>query len=109
MDLQAVYRQKLNDEAIKRDKQALKELLESENGRWFLTRLIERFSEISFSNSEELLYKQGKCSVVRDIKTDIEVYFGSRGKELLLKGQQEALDLEKKYQSLYEKEIEDGY
>ena len=35
MSLREDLQEQLNKEALKRDKQALKELLNSENGRWF--------------------------------------------------------------------------
>ena len=50
---------------------------------------------------------EGRRAVLRDIKTDIEAFFGSYGRAMLIKGQQEALELEQRYETLW-KEQQDG-
>lgn len=107
MSLRADLQEQLNKEALKRDKQALKELLNSESGRWFLTRLFLRLDVVPELEPLKMAKAEGRRALARDLKTEIEIYFGGYGKAMLLKGQQEALELEQRYETLW-KEQQDG-
>lgn len=107
MSLREDLQEQLNKEALKRDKQALKELLNSESGRWFLTRLFLRHEITPALEPLAMAKAEGRRAVLRDIKTDIEAFFGSYGRTMLLKAQQEALELEQRYETLW-KEQQDG-
>lgn len=107
MSLREDLQKQLNKEALKRDKQALKELLNSESGRWFLTRLFLRLDVVPELEPLKMAKAEGRRALARDLKTEIEIYFGGYGKAMLLKGQQEALELEQRYETLW-KEQQDG-
>lgn len=107
MGLREDLQEQLNKEALKRDKQALKELLNSESGRWFLTRLFLRLDVVPELEPLKMAKAEGRRALARDLKTEIEIYFGGYGKAMLLKGQQEALELEQRYETLW-KEQQDG-
>lgn len=107
MSLREDLQELLNKEALKRDKQALKELLNSENGRWFLTRLFLRLDIVPELEPLKMAKAEGRRALARDMKTEIEIYFGGYGKAMILKGQQEALELEQRYETLW-KEQQDG-
>lgn len=107
MSLREDLQEQLNKEALKRDKQALKELLNSESGRWFLTRLFLRLDVVPELEPLKMAKAEGRRALARDLKTEIEIYFGGYGKAMLLKGQQEALELERRYETLW-KEQQDG-
>ena len=107
MSLREDLQKQLNKEALKRDKQALKELLNSESGRWFLTRLFLRLDIVPELEPLKMAKAEGRRAFARDLKTEIEIYFGGYGKAMLLKGQQEALELEQRYETLW-KEQQDG-
>lgn len=107
MSLREDLQKQLNKEALKRDKQALKELLSSESGRWFLTRLFLRLDVVPELEPLKMAKAEGRRALARDLKTEIEIYFGGYGKAMLLKGQQEALELEQRYETLW-KEQQDG-
>lgn len=107
MSLRKDLQEQLNKEALKRDKQALKELLNSESGRWFLTRLFLRLDVVPELEPLKMAKAEGRRALARDLKTEIEIYFGGYGKAMLLKGQQEALELEQRYETLW-KEQQDG-
>lgn len=107
MGLREDLQEQLNKEALKCDKQALKELLNSESGRWFLTRLFLRHEITPALEPLAMAKAEGRRAVLRDIKTDIEAFFGSYGRAMLIKGQQEALELEQRYETLW-KEQQDG-
>lgn len=107
MSLREDLQEQLNKEALKRDKQALKELLNSESGRWFLTRLFLRLDIVPELEPLKMAKAEGRRALARDLKTEIEIYFGGYGKAMLLKGQQEALELEQRYETLW-KEQQDG-
>lgn len=107
MGLREDLQKQLNKEALKRDKQALKELLNSESGRWFLTRLFLRLDVVPELEPLKMAKAEGRRALARDLRTEIEIYFGGYGKAMLLKGQQEALELEQRYETLW-KEQQDG-
>lgn len=107
MSLREDLQEQLNKEALKRDKQALKELLNSENGRWFLTRLFLRLDVVPELEPLKMAKAEGRRALARDLRTEIEIYFGGYGKAMLLKGQQEALELEQRYETRW-KEQQDG-
>ena len=107
MSLREDLQEQLNKEALKRDKQALKELLNSESGRWFLTRLFLRLDVVPELEPLKMAKAEGRRALARDLKTELEIYFGGYGKAMLLKGQQEALELEQRYETLW-KEQQDG-
>lgn len=107
MSLREDLQKQLNKEALKRDKQALKELLNSESGRWFLTRLFLRLDIVPELEPLKMAKAEGRRALARDLKTEIEIYFGGYGKAMLLKGQQEALELEQRYETIW-KEQQDG-
>lgn len=107
MSLREDLQEQLNKEALKRDKQALKELLNSESGRWFLTRLFLRLDVVPELEPLKMAKAEGRRALARDLKTEIEIYFGGYGKAMLLKAQQEALELEQRYETLW-KEQQDG-
>lgn len=104
MSLREDLQEQLNKEALKRDKQALKELLNSESGRWFLTRLFLRLDVVPELEPLKMAKAEGRRALARDLKTEIEIYFGGYGKAMLLKGQQEALELEQRYETLWKEQ-----
>lgn len=104
MSLREELQEQLNKEALKKDKQALKELLESERGRWFLTRLFSRLDIKPALEPMALAKAEGRRAVKRALTDDIDAYFGSWGRGQVLKGQQEALAMEQRYEIMWREE-----
>ena len=104
MSLREDVQKRLEQEATKKDKQALKELLESENGRWFLTRLFLRLEVTPVLEPLKMAVAEGQRNVARTLKGDIENYFGSWGRGQLLKGEEEKLQLEQRYEILWKEQ-----
>ena len=104
MSLREELQEQLNKEALQKDKQALKELLNSENGRWFLTRLFFRLDVTPALEPLAMAKAEGRRAVMRDLKAEVDSYFGGWGRGQLLKGQQEALEMEQRYEIMWKEQ-----
>lgn len=104
MSLREDLQEQLNKEALQKDKQALKELLNSENGRWFLTRLFLRLDVTPALEPLAMAKAEGRRAVMRDLKVEVDSYFGGWGRGQLLKGQQEALEMEQRYEIMWKEQ-----
>ena len=107
-----VDRQKFVRKAVAdKDKAALEALLKSEDGRWFIARLLknEGLTTSAFTGNSATFYNEGRRSVVVDIYANIKRLLGVPGIRQLHAAQEELMEFEEKALKLAEaKEAEDG-
>ena len=107
-----VDRQKWVRNAIAdKDKAALEVLLKSEEGRWFIARLLknEGLTTSAFTGNSATFYNEGRRSVVVDIYQNIKRLLGVEGIRLLHSAQEELMEFEDKALKLAEeKEANNG-
>ena len=107
-----VDRQKFVRQAVAdKDKAALEALRKSEDGRWFIARLLknEGLTTSAFTGNSATFYNEGRRSVVVDIYANIKRLLGVEGIHQLHAAQEELMEFEEKALKLAEtKEAEDG-
>jgi len=106
-DRQRFVRQAIAD----KDKAALDALLKSEDGRWFIARLLknEGLTTSAFTGNSATFYNEGRRSVVVDIYANIKRLLGVEGIRQLHSAQEELMEFEEKALKLAEdKEANDG-
>ena len=106
-DRQRWVRQAIAD----KDKAALEALLKSEEGRWFVARLMknEGLTTSAFTGNSATFYNEGRRSVVVDIYANIKRLLGVPGIRQLHAAQEELMEFEERALKLAEaKEAEDG-
>ena len=81
-----------------KDKAALQTLLETEDGRWFIARLLktEGFHTSGFTGNSSTFYNEGRRSVAVDIYTNIRTLLGVDGIKQLHKAQEDMLEFEER-------------
>lgn len=92
-------KQKLVRKAIAdKDKGAMKVLLTSEEGRWFIARLLknEGLNTSAFTGNSATFYNEGRRSVAVDIYQNIKRLLGVDGIKLLHSAQEELMEFELK-------------
>lgn len=90
-------KQKWVREAIaSKDKTALQALLASEEGRWFLARLLknEGLTTSAFTGNSATFYNEGRRSVAVDIYQNIKRLLGVDGIKKLHSAQEELMEFE---------------
>ena len=106
-DRQRFVRQAIAD----KDKTALETLLKSEEGRWFIARLMknEGLTTSAFTGNSATFFNEGRRSVVVDIYQNIKRLLGVQGIHQLHSAQEELMEFEEKALKLAEaKEADDG-
>ena len=92
-------KQKLVRKAIAdKDKGAMKVLLTSEEGRWFIARLLknEGLHSSGFTGNSGTFYNEGRRSVAVDIYTNIKTLLGVDGIRQLHKAQEDLMEFEER-------------
>ena len=81
-----------------KDKEAIKALLNSEEGRWFLARLMkdEGLMSTAFTGNSGTFYNEGRRSVAVDIYQKIKSLLGVEGIKLFHAAQEELIEFEEK-------------
>ena len=79
-----------------KDKGALQALLDSEDGRWFIARLLktEGLHTRGFTGNRCSYYNEGRRSVAVDIYTNIKTLLGVAGIRQLHKAQEDLIEFE---------------
>ena len=106
-DRQRWVRQAIAD----KDKGALQALLGSEDGRWFIARLLknEGLHTSGFTGNSGTFYNEGRRSVAVDIYTNIRTLLGVDGVKLLHKAQEDLMEFEERaLEAAKAKEEHDG-
>jgi hypothetical protein len=81
-----------------KDKEAIKALLTSEEGRWFIARLMknEGLMSTAFTGNSGTFYNEGRRSVAVDIYQNIKSLLGVEGIKLFHSAQEELLEFEER-------------
>jgi hypothetical protein len=81
-----------------KDKEAIKALLTSEEGRWFIARLMknEGLMSTAFTGNSGTFYNEGRRSVAVDIYQNIKSLLGVEGIKLFHSAQEELLEYEER-------------
>ena len=81
-----------------KDKEAIKALLTSEEGRWFIARLMknEGLMSTAFKGNSGTFYNEGRRSVAVDIYQNIKSLLGVEGIKLFHSAQEELLEFEER-------------
>jgi hypothetical protein len=81
-----------------KDKEAIKALLASEEGRWFIARLMknEGLMSTAFTGNSGTFYNEGRRSVAVDIYQNIKSLLGVEGIKLFHSAQEELLEFEER-------------
>ena len=81
-----------------KDKAALQTLLETEEGRWFIARLLknEGLHSSGFTGNSGTFYNEGRRSVAVDIYTNIKTLLGVDGVRQLHKAQEDLMEFEER-------------
>ncbi len=81
-----------------KDKDALQALLDSEEGRWFIARLLknEGLHSSGFTGNSGTFYNEGRRSVAVDIYTNIKTLLGVDGIRKLHKAQEDLMEFEER-------------
>jgi len=79
-----------------KDKGALQTLLEAEEGRWFIARLLktEGLHTSGFTGNSSTFYNEGRRSVAVDIYQNIKTLLGVDGIRALHKAQEDLIEFE---------------
>ena len=94
-----------------KDKEALQALLDSEDGRWFIARLLknEGLHTSGFTGNSGTFYNEGRRSVAVDIYQNIKTLLGVDGIRLLHKAQEDLMEFEERaLEAAKVKEEQDG-
>ena len=94
-----------------KDKAALQNLLETEDGRWFIARLLktEGLHTSGFTGNSSTYYNEGRRSVAVDIYTNIKTLLGVDGIRALHKAQEDLMEFESRALEMAKaKEEQDG-
>ena len=94
-----------------KDKAALQTLLETEDGRWFIARLLktEGFHTSGFTGNSSTYYNEGRRSVAVDIYSNIKTLLGVDGIRALHRAQEDLMEFETRaLEMAKEKEERDG-
>lgn len=107
-----VDRQKWVRKAIAdKDKGALETLLNTEEGRWFIARLMdtEGFNTVAFTGNSSTFYNEGRRSVTVDIYENIKRLLGVDGVRKLHTAEEDLMEFKEKALKLAEeREAQDG-
>ena len=105
-DKQRLVRKAIAD----KDKGALQVLLKSEEGRWFIARLLknEGLTTSAFTGNSATFYNEGRRSVAVDIYQNIKRLLGVDGIKLLHSAQEELMEFEERALEMAEKEANNG-
>lgn len=81
-----------------KDKGTLQTLLETEEGRWFIARLLknEGLHSSGFTGNSGTFYNEGRRSVAVDIYTNIKTLLGVDGIRQLHKAQEDLMEFEER-------------
>ena len=81
-----------------KDKDALKVLLTTEEGKWFIARLLknEGLTTSAFTGNSATFYNEGRRSVAVDIYANIKRLLGVEGIKQLHEAQEELMEFEEK-------------
>ena len=81
-----------------KDKGALQTLLETEEGRWFIARLLknEGLHSSGFTGNSGTFYNEGRRSVAVDIYTNIKTLLGVDAIRQLHKAQEDLMEFEER-------------
>jgi hypothetical protein len=81
-----------------KDKESIKALLTSEEGRWFIARLMknEGLMSTAFTGNSGTFYNEGRRSVAVDIYQNIKSLLGVEGIKLFHSAQEELLEFEER-------------
>jgi hypothetical protein len=81
-----------------KDKEAITALLNSEEGRWFIARLMknEGLMSTAFTGNSGTFYNEGRRSVAVDIYQNIKSLLGVEGIKLFHSAQEELLEFEER-------------
>ena len=81
-----------------KDKDALKVLLTTEEGKWFIARLLknEGLTTSAFTGNSATFYNEGRRSVAVDIYANIKRLLGVEGIKLLHQAQEELMEFEER-------------
>ena len=81
-----------------KDKGAMESLLSSEEGRWFIARLLknEGLTTSAFTGNSATFYNEGRRSVAVDIYQNIKRLLGVDGIKLLHSAQEELMEFEER-------------
>ena len=81
-----------------KDKEAINALLTSEEGRWFIARLMknEGLMSTAFTGNSGTFYNEGRRSVAVDIYQNIKSLLGVEGIKLFHSAQEELLEFEER-------------
>lgn len=106
-DKQRLVRKAIAD----KDKGAMQVLLTSEEGRWFIARLLknEGLTTSAFTGNSATFYNEGRRSVAVDIYQNIKRLLGVDGIKLLHSAQEELMEFEERaLEMAAEKEANNG-
>lgn len=81
-----------------KDRNAMKTLLTTDEGRWFIARLLknEGLTTSAFTGNSATFYNEGRRSVAVDIYQSIRRLLGVKGIKLLHKAQEDLMEFEER-------------